>query len=75
MATQTFAFIEYFGTIAPRYCDIRRANPAIPAALVLAYLKTEPGIEFAQFVCMHEFVINEETDQCYCLNCRLDGDA
>lgn len=25
--------------------------------------------------CAHEWVINEESDRCYCLNCGADGDA
>lgn len=75
MATQTFSYVQYLGSIAPRYRDIRRANPSIPAWHVLDYLKTEPGIIFGQFICTHEFAIIEDSDQCYCLSCGLDGDA
>lgn len=60
------------------YAQLRTERPEIPARHVFAYLRgsLDPvASNIDQAICSHEFVVNGETDRCYCCKCGIDGDA
>lgn len=75
---KSFSRLRDFTSKAEIYCGIRVTNPGIKAADVKSYVdyRIDGGHEtIEQFLCSHEFVINEESNRCYCIYCGLDGDA
>lgn len=50
-------------------------RPTARAIDVWSYVNSDEPMSFEQFTCSHEWVINEESDRCYCCYCLADGDA
>lgn len=73
---RTFNEIQHFAATAREYREIRQARPLIPARKVVAFIN-DPDIcqNIDQYVCRHDWVINEESDRCLCSSCGMDGDG
>lgn len=72
---RTLSQAAEFGALASQYAALR-AGMQYRAKDVVAFLR-DPDVcqNVEQFVCRHDWAINEESDRCYCLNCGKDGDA
>ena len=59
------------------YVDLRRSRPDVPALDVWRFVNGDypEAANIDQAVCRHEWVVNEESDRCYCCLCLADGDA
>lgn len=61
-----------------RYVEVRAQRPDLRAKDIWAWVNCDdPGTaqSIDQFICSHDWAINEESDRCYCLNCGADGDS
>lgn len=87
MSLPSISRFNALAEILPSYLAMRAQHPAVPAGRIHAYLRSDGGESFAEFMCPgHEWVFtgtqyggDDESysgeGRCYCANCGADGDA
>ncbi|PRZ40703.1 hypothetical protein BX589_1823 [Paraburkholderia fungorum] len=70
---RTFSQLSEFAALASEYQRLRVKHPLIRARDILSWIKcADESIgcsTIEQFVCPHEWTVNEETDAGYCCLC------
>lgn len=62
---------------AYHYLELRRQRQDVPAVIAWNFVNGEypEAQNVDQAMCRHKWVINGESDRCYCCYCGADGDA
>ncbi|KDR28518.1 MULTISPECIES: hypothetical protein [Caballeronia] len=72
---RTFSQLSEFASVAQEYQRLRTKHPLIPARYVLKWINCDDASigcsTIEQFVCPHEWTVNEESDAGYCCLCGL----